>query len=232
MTAKSLLKKLKIDEKAKSQIDQTIKDVEMKTSGEIAVAIAPESDSYSFYELFFGVIVGVVTFTAMILLSNQIIPALEKHFWEMPKCFFAALTSGISFLVIAFVFALTNIPFIDRKIIPLSAKNEAVEAKAESTFYRAGINKTKEASGILIYVSYLEQKVRILADFGIASKIEVSAWNQIAKDLADNLKSNATEAICKAVKDCGKILEENFPAKEENPDEISNELIILGGRKW
>ena len=110
MTAKSLLKKLKIDEKAKSQIDQTIKDVEMNTSGEIAVAIAPESDSYSFYELFFGVIVGVVTFTAMILLSNQIIPALEKHFWEMPKWFFAALTSGISFLVIAFVFALTNIP--------------------------------------------------------------------------------------------------------------------------
>ena len=30
----------------------------------------------------------------------------------------------------------------------------------------------------------------------------------------------------------GKILEENFPAKEENPDEISNELIILGGGRW
>lgn len=232
MTAKSLLKKLKIDEKAKSQIDQTIKDVEMKTSGEIAVAIAPESDSYSFYELFFGVIIGAVTFTALILLSNQIIPALEKHFWEMPKWFFAVFSGMISFFVIALIFIVTNIPLIDRKIIPLSAKNEAVETAAESTFFRAGINKTKEASGILIYVSYLEQKVRILADFGIASKIKVSAWNQIAKDLADNLKSNATEAICKAVKDCGKILEENFPAKEENPDEISNELIILGGRKW
>lgn len=232
MTAKSLLKKLKIDEKAKSQIDQTIKDVEMKTSGEIAVAIAPESDSYSFYELFFGVIIGAVTFTALILLSNQIIPALEKHFWEMPKWFFAVFSGMISFFVIALIFIVTNIPLIDRKIIPLSAKNEAVEAAAESTFFRAGINKTKEASGILIYISYLEQKVRILADFGIASKIEVSAWNQIAKDLADNLKSNATEAICNAVKECGKILEENFPAKEENPDEISNELIILGGRKW
>ena len=232
MTAKSLLKKLKIDEKAKSQIDDAIKNVEMKTSGEIAVAIAPESDSYSFYELFFGVIIGAVTFTALIFLSNQIIPALEKQFWEMPKWFFAVFSGMISFFVIALIFIVTNIPLIDRKIIPLSAKNEAVEAKAESTFFRAGINKTKEASGILIYISYLEQKVRILADFGIASKIEVSAWNQIAKDLADNLKSNATEAICNAVKDCGKILEENFPAKEENPDEISNELIILGGRKW
>lgn len=232
MTAKSLLKKLKIDEKAKSQIDDAIKNVEMKTSGEIAVAIAPESDSYSFYELFFGVIIGAVTFTALIFLSNQIIPALEKQFWEMPKWFFAVFSGMISFFVIALIFIVTNIPLIDRKIIPLSAKNEAVEAKAESTFFRAGINKTKEASGILIYISYLEQKVRILADFGIASKIEVSAWNQIAKDLADNLKSNATEAICNAVKECGKILEENFPAKEENPDEISNELIILGGRKW
>ena len=232
MTVKSLLKKLKIDEKAKSQIDDAIKNVEKKTSGEIAVAIAPESDSYSFYELFFGVIVGAVTFTTFILLSNQLIPVLEKQFWEMPKWFFAVFSGMISFFVIALVFILTNIPFIDRKIIPLSVKNEAVETMAESTFFRAGINKTKEASGILIYISYLEQKVRILADFGIASKIEVSVWNQIAKNLADNLKTNATEAICEAVKECGKVLEENFPAKDENPDEISNELIILGGRKW
>lgn len=232
MKVKSLLKKLKIDEKAKSQIDDAIKNVEKKTSGEIAVAIAPESDSYSFYELFFGVIVGAVTFTTFILLSNQLIPVLEKQFWEMPKWFFAVFSGMISFFVIALVFVLTNIPFIDRKIIPLSVKNEAVETMAESTFFRAGINKTKEASGILIYISYLEQKVRILADFGIASKIEVSVWNQIAKNLADNLKTNATEAICEAVKECGKVLEENFPAKDENPDEISNELIILGGRKW
>ena len=232
MKVKSLLKKLKIDGKAKSQIDDAIKNVEKKTSGEIAVAIAPESDSYSFYELFFGVIVGAVTFTTFILLSNQLIPVLEKQFWEMPKWFFAVFSGMISFFVIALVFILTNIPFIDRKIIPLSVKNEAVETMAESTFFRAGINKTKEASGILIYISYLEQKVRILADFGIASKIEVSVWNQIAKNLADNLKTNATEAICEAVKECGKVLEENFPAKGENPDEISNELIILGGRKW
>ena len=71
MTVKNLLKKLKIDEKAKNQIDESIKKVEAKTTGEIAVAITPESDSYSFYELFFSVILGVVTFTALILLGGK-----------------------------------------------------------------------------------------------------------------------------------------------------------------
>ena len=127
MTVKSLLKKLKIDEKAKSQIDDAIKNVEKKTSGEIVVAVAPESDSYSFYELLFSLILGAVVFTALILFSNQIIPKLEKHFWEMPRWFFAAFTGSISFIVVAICFALTNIPFIDRKIIPPSVKNEAVE---------------------------------------------------------------------------------------------------------
>ena len=56
MKVKTLLKKLKIDENSKSKIDQAIKEVESKTTGEIAVAVAPESDSYSFYELFFSVI--------------------------------------------------------------------------------------------------------------------------------------------------------------------------------
>lgn len=232
MTVKNLLKKLKIDEKAKNQIDDTIKKVEAKTTGEIAVAVAPESDSYSFYELFFAVILGVVTFTALILLSNQIIPSLEKHFWEMPKWFYALFSGGISFSVIAIFYAIGNIPLIDRKIVPLSVKNISVEARAAFTFYKAGINKTEDASGILIYVSYLEERVRILADSGIASKIDGKAWNEIADKLAKNLKSDFAGAICTAVEECGKILEENFPAKEENPDEISNELIILGGGRW
>ena len=232
MTVKNLLKKLKIDEKAKNKIDETIKKVEAKTTGEIAVAVAPESDSYSFYELFFAVILGVVTFTALILLSNQIIPSLEKRFWEMPKWFFALFVGMISFSVIAVAFLLSNITFVDRKIVPTSVQFAAVEAKSESVFYRAGINKTKEASGILIFVSYLEQRVRILADFGIAEKIPQENWNKIAADLAKNLKIDSGKAICTAVEECGKILEENFPAKEENPDEISNELIILGGGRW
>lgn len=232
MKVKTLLKKLKIDENSKSKIDQAIKEVESKTTGEIAVAVAPESDSYSFYELLFSLILGAVVFTALILFGNQIIPGIEKHFWEMPKWFFASFTGTITFAVIAISFALTNIPFIDRKIIPNSAKFNAVEIRAESTFYRAGINKTKDASGILIYISYLEQKVRILADSGIASKINSDEWNKIAENLARNLKADFSAAVCEAVFECGKVLEENFPAKEENLDEISNELIILGGGRW
>ena len=76
MTAKSLLKKLKIDEKAKSQIDDAIKDVEMKTSGEIAVAIAPESDSYSFYELFASLSFYVEF--CILLLYNTVKPFKEQ----------------------------------------------------------------------------------------------------------------------------------------------------------
>lgn len=232
MKVKRVLKKLKIDEQSKAEIDNTIKKVEAKTTGEIAVAVSPESDSYSFYELLFSVILGVVVFTALILFSNQIIPNLERYFWEMPKWFYAAFIGVISFSIIAIAFLLANIPFVDRRIIPNSVKYAAVEANAASTFYRAGINKTEEASGILIYISYLEQKVRILADSGIASKIDANIWNQIAEKLAKNLKSNGEKAICVAIEECGKILEENFPAKEKNPDEISNELIILGGGRW
>lgn len=232
MTVKSLIKKLKIDEKAKSQIDEAIKNVESKTTGEIAVAVAPESDSYSFYELLFAVIAGAVTFTALIMLSNQIIPSLEKHFWEMPNWFYALFVGIVSFSVIAICFLISNITVIDRKIIPLSVQFSSVEAKSESVFYHAGINKTKEASGILIYISYLERRVRILADYGIASKINTESWNKIAEKLAINLKSDFSSAVCEAVEECGKLLEENFPAKDENPDEISNELIILGGGRW
>ena len=55
-------------------------------------------------------------------------------------------------------------------------------------------------------------------------------WNLIADDLASNLKeNNVTEGFIQAVQKCGDLLAENFPPHEENPNELPDGLVILGG---
>ncbi len=50
MKYKSLIKKLKLTEDDFETIKKTVAEAETKTTGEIAVAVAPESAHYSFWE--------------------------------------------------------------------------------------------------------------------------------------------------------------------------------------
>lgn len=232
MTVKAILKKLKITETSKKEIAKTLEKVEKDTSGEIAVAVTPESGNYSFYELLFSLVVGAVVFAFLLGFSNPIIGFLKTQFWVFPDWLFAAFCGIVSFITIGLVYLLVNIPCIDRKIIPQSIKILTTEARAQRCFYNAGIHKTIENSGILIYISCMERRVRILADSGIAKKIDQKEWDDLAQKLANNIKTDFTKAVCETLEECGKILKDNFPPSEENPDELPNDLMILEGGQW
>ena len=86
---------------------------------------------------------------------------------------------------------------------------------------------------ILIFVSFMEHQVRILADSGIAKRISQDLWNLIADELAEDIKNGKTaQAFLNAISKCGDLLAEQFPAKEENPNELSDGLVILGDLEW
>ena len=100
-------------------------------------------------------------------------------------------------------------------------------------FTESGVYDTAEHSGILIFVSFMEHQVRILADSGIAKRISQDLWNLIADELAEDIKNGKTaQAFLNAISKCGDLLAEQFPAKEENPNELSDGLVILGDLEW
>ena len=134
MNTNTLKKKLHLTENSEKKISDTVLEAEQKTTGEIVVAITPESETYSFYELFFSLIVGIVVFAFLIIFSSPIINWLETKFWEMPVWVFTVVVGSISFLVIAIVFFISNIVAIDRKIIPRSVQFKAVTKRAVRTF--------------------------------------------------------------------------------------------------
>ena len=126
---------------------------------------------------------------------------------------------------------MANVPAIDRLIIPASVRRRTVYNRGLRHFVESGVYATENRSGILIFVSYMEREVRILADTGISAKIAPELWNLIAQDLAEGLGTNdATGAFVRAVERCGELLAEHFPAPqrpEDNPNELPDGLVIL-----
>ena len=210
------------------EIADTVAEAEKKTTGEIALAVVYQSDSYAFVELFVAFCASFLSFFILFLCSAPIWNLLERTVWfPSPAQLTAVIGSGAA-IVVFIVYLLVNIPAIDRLIIPNDLKKRRVYARALQHFVESGVYKTTEHSGVLIFASVLERKFFVIADSGIAAKVAQNEWDGICKIMTDGLKEHqAAHAFISAVKECGRILQEYFPNKEENPNELPDGLVVL-----
>lgn len=234
MKYKTLIKKLKLSDADFENIRNKVAEVEEKTTGEIAVAVAPESAHYAYWELLAANCIAVLFLIILLPFSEQIHSLYTHLYWQNePRWILPAFYIISCFAMVVICFYLANIPALDRLVIPRAVRNSCVNHRAMRYFAESGVYDTKEHSGILIFISYMERQVRIVADSGIAKEIGQDLWNLIADELAENLKKgNTAEAINSAISKCGELLAEKFPAHEENPNELSDGLVILEDAEW
>jgi len=233
MNYKTFIKRTGLNDKDLEEIKEAVKQAESRTTGEIALAITPESSNYAFWELLASCLVSLVLVICLFPLSSQLYGWLDSILWGVKPWHIAAcyLTVGVG--MIALLYLLFNVPAIDYLIIPGGAKNISVTNRALRYFTESGVYNTKEHSGILIFVSYFERQVRIVADNGISEKISQDLWNLIADEMVESFSmGNTKDAFIGAIKRCGDLLAESFPPHEENPDELSDGLVILEADKW
>ena len=76
-----------------------------------------------------------------------------------------------------------KIPFLSGKRI-----EETVRERAVMAFYEKQLYKTRDETGILIFISLLEHRVWILGDRGINAKIAPDFWEKIASELSSGIK--------------------------------------------
>jgi putative membrane protein len=228
MSETKLLKRLKLSRSDLTQIKKAVSDAERNTNGEIAIAAIRESSDYSFFELFAAVIFGAICFAILLPLHGSIETMIGKLFWIEKAWYLPAFYGIACFATIAIVFCASNVPAIDRIVIPRFTRKARVYNRAIRHFAESGVYATKDRTGILLFISLMEREVRIVADKGISEKIEQSEWDKIASSLAEGIRDGKTcAAIVSTIDRCGTLLSEHFPAKKENPNELPDGLVIL-----
>jgi putative membrane protein len=233
MNKKTLLKKLNLSQEDFLQIENSVKRAEKETSGEIVVAVAPQSSSYAFWELVSALFTSLALFLCILPMSPQIYSFLQKKIWLVQPHHLSIFFMTVCAIFTILLYLLYNVPIFDRLVIPERAKDFWVSSRAFRFFSESGIYATDNHSGILIFVSYFERQVRIIADNGIAKKIGGDIWKIISDELSENLrKQNARDAFICAIEKCGELLKENFPRTGEKKDQLYNGLLILEDEKW
>ena len=110
---------------------------------------------------------------------------------------------------------------------PFLQKKKLLRQLAEDEFYRLGVNKTRDATGILIFLLLEERQFYILADKGINEKVPPDTWDKIKDQMQIFfIKGEFSKGIIYGVEEVGKILNAHIPIKPDDTNELSNRVNI------
>ncbi|MBC7961336.1 MAG: TPM domain-containing protein [Steroidobacteraceae bacterium] len=200
-------------ESEKQKISILVKKAELETSGEIAVMVVDGSDSYREAE-----ILGVLLLSAFIAL----IVAVSLH----QVTIWSFIPAVIIFWYPALCF-MRRFPRFKLALVGKKRLEEAVRERAIRAFFEKKLYRTREETGILIFISTLEHKVWILGDRGINNRIDQQIWQTLAGDLAGKIREDrAFDGLCTVIDKLGKVLEEHFPKAADDTNELPDEVIV------
>lgn len=129
-------------------------------------------------------------------------------------------------LFLGFHEAIRHVQVLKRCFIGGKEMTGEVREAAQAQFFQKGLYRTREETGVLIYISIFERKVWILADRGIHAVIAEDRWKDIAAALAQAIKDDRpVDGICQAVGEVGRILAENFPAGQNDRNELADLVL-------
>jgi uncharacterized membrane protein len=98
---------------------------------------------------------------------------------------------------------------------------------AEEEFYRLEMQNTRDKTGILIYLNLHLRQFYILADSGINEKAGQSVWDDVRNEIqAAFVNGQYLKGVLSGIESVGRILSRHFPIKEDDTNEISNQVIL------
>ncbi|WP_051554229.1 TPM domain-containing protein [Desulfobulbus elongatus] len=201
------------------RIARTVEEAERRTTGEIVPMVVSASHAYP---------EAVLTGAAVLSLPAALIAAVTTGslLWWQDQFLWLFL----AFLLLFFPLArlLMRLPFLLRPFISERRAAAEVERAAVNRFYREGLQDTRDATGVLIYVSVLERRVWILGDRGINERLEPQVWQGFVDTLVTGIREDrAGEALCQVIEEVGALLHAHFPPRADDRNELAN-LLIAG----
>ncbi|MBI5578719.1 MAG: TPM domain-containing protein [Deltaproteobacteria bacterium] len=200
------------------KIESCIREAESRTRGEIMVLV--EASSYHY---------PVADLRAAAALAFPIALALTPFwgglFWAGPSNLWIFMGTLIP-LFLVFHAIVKHVPPLKRIFISDMEMEAEVQEAAEIQFYKKGVYRTREETGVLIYVSVFERKVRVLGDRGLNARIPEGYWKDIVATIVPGFrKGRPAESICQAVARISDVLEEKFPVRMGDKDELKNLIV-------
>lgn len=200
------------------QIADAIRAAEKNTSGEIYCVLARISDNY-FYPSAFVVVLAIMVIGFFTAVGLELLWLSVR----MPVFMYAQVLAVACALLVLSIY-----PALRIRLVPKRLRYQRAHQAAVKQFLARNVHITAQRTGVLIFVSRTERYAEVVADAGINSKVDQSAWNSIVGNLVDHAARNQlAEGFVESIDAVGKLLAEHFPPTRRNPNELDDHLVEI-----
>jgi putative membrane protein len=202
------------------RIKKAVRDAESKISGEIVPVFVEKSGFYSI-ATYRAALFGAAAVFLLIIIFDRYVPSLAVY---DPMYIFTFVMIG------GFIGALKAhfINPVKRLMLSQAHMDQATRQRAETAFLEEEVFNTRQRTGILIFISFFEHEVLVMADKGISKVVDQKEWDALVRIIIEHTKKGKiTDGIVSAIGRCGEILlEKGFVITPDDINELGDELRL------
>jgi putative membrane protein len=198
-------------------IEAAVRDVERRTAGEVVPYAVERSDPYT-RGLWIAATLG------SLLAALVAVPVHHRVAgWGNALDLWIALPPLVG-AAAGWVIALA-VPALRRLLVAADVLEERVHQRARAAFLEEEVFRTRDRTGVLIFVSLFERRVVVLADRGIAARVPNVEWDGVAAAIVAGMRRGEPgRALAEGIGRCGAILAAHVPPRADDRDELPGRL--------
>lgn len=216
-----------VTEEDRAAVNAAVSEAEKGTAAEIVAVLASASDAYERAEDLAG-LWGALGLVAAAWWRFQ---GVREEEWagHRPVLDLVAVLVLFAAGFILGIAAARLVPGLKRLCAPRRVLAGRVLAAARESFVRFHVHRTKEATGIVIYVSLFERMAAVVADDRALAALEGGAIEEIRDLVLQGVRAGRiAEGFSAGIRRAGEILARRLPIRPGDVNELPNELRILG----
>jgi putative membrane protein len=194
------------------RVATAIRDAEANTAGEIVVVIARAAASYRSVPLVYALLGALATPWPVIWLTDL----------SATRIF---LVQAIVALILAIVLSW---PDYRLSLVPEFIKRARGREAAAREFRARGLTRTRDHTGVLLYVAVAERYAEVIADTAISQRVDDTVWRETITGVVEAIRQGrAADGLVAAVQRLGAILREHVPSSLHADDELPNRIYLV-----
>jgi len=206
------------------RIKAAVKNAEEKISGEIVPVLVERSGDY-LIALYKGSLIGAaLTFITMVILDRFVInDAVNTLFYDPVFILLIVILGGVLGAVVPYF----SDP-VKRLLVARRYQDLVTRQCAENAFLEEEVFNTRQRTGVMIFISFFEHEVIVMADKGISKIVDQKQWDNIVQDLIKDIRNGrVVEALENGIKQFGDILlEKGFRKTIDDVNELRDDLRV------
>ena len=197
-----------ITDQDRARIATAIHAAEQKTAGDIVCVLMRSSSSYSYAPLLWASFVALLSPWLLVFATQLSVVRILA-------------VQVVVFVAVGLVLMWAPLRMA---LVPRAVKRTRAHRAGMEQFFARGIAQTKNRMGVMIFVSLAEHYAHVVADDGIAARVDHAVWRETVDALTAQIaQGRIADGFVAAIDRCGVVMAQIAPADgaaHELPDRI------------